>query len=63
MRILPPGTLFQLMHLRNRLKSIKPGIFIEVGAGSGEITKLLIDFGWKGIVFELNKNSRCYLEN
>ena len=48
MRALPPGTILQLMYLRERLRNIKPGRFIEIGPGSGEITRLLLELGWAG---------------
>lgn len=53
MAVLPPGTLLQLMYLRERLQHIKPGRFIEIGPGSGEITRLLLDLGWTGLSYDL----------
>ncbi len=53
MAVLPPGTLLQLMYLRERLGHIKPGRFIEIGPGSGEITHLLLDLGWTGQSYDL----------
>lgn len=53
MAVLPPGTLLQLMYLRERLKRLKPGEFIEIGPGSGEITRLLLDLGWSGSSYDL----------
>jgi SAM-dependent methyltransferase len=53
MAVLPPGTLLQLMYLRERLVPIKPGRFIEIGPGSGEITQLLLDLGWTGLSYDL----------
>jgi len=53
MSILPPGTLLQLMYLRERLQLRKPGRFIEIGPGSGEITNLLLELGWKGESYDL----------
>ncbi len=54
MAVLPPGTLLQLMYLRERLLTLAPGRFIEVGPGSGEITGLLLDLGWRGVAYELD---------
>jgi SAM-dependent methyltransferase len=53
MAVLPPGTLLQLMYWRERLGRIKPGRFIEIGPGSGEITRLLLDLGWTGQSYDL----------
>ncbi|HCS29386.1 MAG TPA: class I SAM-dependent methyltransferase [Spongiibacteraceae bacterium] len=53
MAVLPPGTLLQLMYLRERLKRINPGRFVEIGPGSGEITQLLLDLGWVGKSYDL----------
>ena len=51
---LPPGTVLQLMYLRERLRAVRPGRFIEVGPGSGEITRLLLDLGWEGESYDLD---------
>ena len=53
MAVLPPGTLLQLMYLRERLRGLQPGHFIEIGPGSGEITGLLLDCGWSGMSYDL----------
>tara|TARA_R100000687_G_C6450305_1_gene164936 strand:- start:1302 stop:2045 length:744 start_codon:yes stop_codon:yes gene_type:complete len=41
------------MYLRERLKRINPGRFVEIGPGSGEITQLLLDLGWVGKSYDL----------
>ena len=53
MVVLPPGTLLQLMYLRERIRQARPGHFIEIGPGSGEITRLLLDHGWSGCSYDL----------
>jgi len=53
MKVLPPGTILQLMYLRERLLLLKPGKFVEIGPGSGEITQLLLDLGWVGQSYDL----------
>lgn len=53
MRVLPPGTLLQLIYLGERLRGVPPGRFVEVGPGSGEITQLLLDAGWTGRSYDL----------
>lgn len=53
MRVLPPGTVLQLMYFRERLKKLNAGRFIEIGAGAGDVTKELLDTGWNGIIYDL----------
>jgi len=57
MATLPPGTILQLMYLRERLYHLTPGRFIEIGPGSGEITRLLLDLGWSGSSYDLDPNT------
>jgi SAM-dependent methyltransferase len=53
MRVLPPGTILQLMYLRERMGGIEPGRFIEIGPGSGEVTSVLLELGWGGVSYDL----------
>lgn len=62
MVVLPPGTLLQLMYLRERLQKIPAGRFIEIGPGSGEITRLLLDCGWTGCSYDLEGKTIAALE-
>ena len=55
--ILPPGTILQLLYLKERLQAIHPGVFIEVGVGQGYLSSLLLERGWRGIGFELDEES------
>lgn len=57
MNVLPPGTILQLMYLRERLEKIPPGRFIEIGPGSGEITSLLLELGWRGHSYDLESRT------
>jgi len=52
--ILAPGTILQLMYFKERLRRIKPGYFIEMGVGRGDLSKVLLDHGWRGRGYELN---------
>lgn len=51
---LPPGTILQLMYLSERLNYLAPGRFIEIGAGNGEITNVLLSRGWSGTIYEFD---------
>ena len=53
MSVLPPGTILQLMYLRERMAKVSSGRFIEIGPGSGEISSLLLELGWKGVAYDL----------
>lgn len=50
---LPPGTQLQLMYVEERLKPSRPGHFIEIGPGNGDITRLLLNLGWTGHSMDL----------
>lgn len=63
MVVLPPGTLLQLMYLRERIRHVPPGRFIEVGPGSGEITRLLLDHGWSGCSYDLEAKTIAALKD
>lgn len=60
---LPPGTILQLMYLRNRLRNLTPGKFLEVGPGAGEITALLLSLGWKGTVCDFDETTIKNISN
>jgi phospholipid N-methyltransferase len=62
MLVLPPGTLLQLMYLRERIRQIPSGRFIEIGPGSGEITGLLLDHGWSGCSYDLEAKTVANLK-
>lgn len=53
MTVLPPGTLLQLMYLKERIKTMRPGRFVEIGPGAGHVTALLLDCGWTGVSYDL----------
>jgi SAM-dependent methyltransferase len=50
--VLPPGTILQLRYVRERLARLRPGRFIEVGTGAGELSAVLLDAGWSGVGYE-----------
>ena len=51
------------MYLKERLAVTKPGRFIEIGPGSGEVTELLLNLGWSGASFDLNHETVKALKN
>lgn len=61
MVVLPPGTLLQLMYLKERIRQVPPGRFIEIGPGSGEITQLLLNEGWSGYSYDLEEKTIAFL--
>jgi SAM-dependent methyltransferase len=62
MVVLPPGTILQMMYLRHRLRHLASGRFVEIGPGSGEITRLLLDHGWSGSSYDLEAKTIESLE-
>lgn len=55
--LFPPGTVLQRMYLRRRLARLRPGRFIEVGAGEGHLSALLLRAGWRGVGIEADAAS------
>lgn len=62
MNVLPPGTILQLMYLKERLLRLPVGKFIEIGPGAGEITRLLLEMGWTGCSYDLEGKTIAALE-
>lgn len=54
---LPPGTILQHRYLRRRLRDRPPACFVEIGAGEGHLSRLLLDLGWSGIAYELGADA------
>jgi len=59
--IYAPGTILQIMYIKERMRNWVPGSFVEVGPGQGYISKLLLDSGWSGVGYDLNIKSVNYL--
>jgi SAM-dependent methyltransferase len=55
--VLPPGTILQTIYVRKRLRARSPGSFVEVGVGSGVLSRLLLELGWTGVGWDLNENA------
>ncbi len=49
-----PGHVLQFNHIKRRLSQNKSCEFIEVGAGSGLVSRVLLEEGMAGIAFDLN---------
>jgi SAM-dependent methyltransferase len=45
------------MYLRERLAPRKPGRFLEVGCGSGWISRIFLELGWAGLGVDLHEPS------
>lgn len=61
--MLPPGTILQLMYLKERLRYVPPGRFVEIGVGQGHLSACLLALGWHGTGFELDpESSRAALD-
>jgi len=52
--ILPPGTILQIMYVKERIHNLLPGTFLEVGCGVGYLSNVLLNYGWKGTGVDLN---------
>lgn len=54
---LAPGTILQQMYLDDRLAEAaeSPGRFIDLGAGGGQASSVLLARGWRGIGIDLNE--------
>jgi SAM-dependent methyltransferase len=57
MDVLPPGTILQLMYLKERISRMPAGRFVEIGAGAGHISHLLLSLGWRGKAFDLSEST------
>jgi SAM-dependent methyltransferase len=60
--VLPPGTILQHMYLKERLRDRPAGTFVEVGVGSGHISRLLLDLGWAGVAYDLSEEALARAE-
>lgn len=54
MRILPPGSILQHLYVEERLRTVKTGRFLEVGSGTGDLSRLLLKKGFSGLGLDLN---------
>jgi SAM-dependent methyltransferase len=45
------------MYLRERIKKMRPGRFVEIGPGAGHVTALLLDAGWTGVAYDLEAST------
>jgi SAM-dependent methyltransferase len=45
------------MYLDERIKKIRPGRFVEIGPGAGEVSALLLEAGWTGVAYDLESST------
>jgi SAM-dependent methyltransferase len=56
---LAPGTLLQQMYLNERIArlGLRPGRFVDIGAGAGQVSSVLLRRGWNGVGIDLNPSA------
>ena len=42
------------MYLRERLRTRPPGSFVEVGVGTGALSNVLLELGWRGVGYDVS---------
>jgi SAM-dependent methyltransferase len=52
-----PGTILQRLYLRERLREVAPGRFVEVGVGTGRLSRELIRLGWRGEGWDISEEA------
>jgi SAM-dependent methyltransferase len=52
-----PGSILQRRYLADRLSRVPAGRFTEVGVGTGRLSRLLLERGWRGTGWELSAPS------
>lgn len=57
---LPPGNILQYLYLKERINVLKNNgakEFIEIGSGNGNVSKIFLNKGFKGIGYDLNQSA------
>lgn len=54
MTVAPPGTILQRLYLRERLRGLPAGRFVEIGVGTGGLSHELLRLGWHGEGWDLS---------
>lgn len=54
MTVEAPGTILQRLYVRERLRGRRPGRFVEVGVGTGGLSRELLRLGWNGEGWDLS---------
>ena len=57
MTVAPPGTILQRLFLRERLRAVPPGRFVEIGVGTGGLSHELLRLGWHGEGWDLSEEA------
>jgi len=53
-----PKHLLRKMCVVDVIKDLKPGRFLEMGAGTGDFTKIFLESGYKGICYDISEITR-----
>ena len=57
MKVLPPGSILQNMYLKERLQKNNWHSFLEIGAGNGYLSNILLQSGMSGVGCDLNESA------
>jgi SAM-dependent methyltransferase len=57
MTVAPPGTILQRLYLRERLRGLPHGRFVEIGVGTGGLSHELLRLDWHGEGWDLSEEA------
>jgi SAM-dependent methyltransferase len=52
-----PKHILRMAAVRHMVKGFSPGTFIECGAGTGDFTRYFLEIGYKGSVYDIDKET------
>ncbi|MDA8777486.1 class I SAM-dependent methyltransferase, partial [Pontimonas sp.] len=57
-----PGSIVQMIHFAVRCRDFSEGgVFVEYGAGNGDLAAILLERGWSGEIFETDSQTAAGL--
>jgi SAM-dependent methyltransferase len=56
-----PGSIVQMIHFARRSADFSGGVFVEYGAGNGDLAAILLERGWSGEIFETDSQTAAGL--